>query len=201
MESPYDIIKHQFSRWIFLEFPIKIPIKFQSSPFFLAGPGALRIPRCSAVAIEVPCRMRLAERLWHLGDRSTTRGRRWGRHVCREKRCQNMMKRTSNGGKPWENLGKMLGKPQENAGNTRGICWWEPWWNRMDFHDKTIWNVANITNMWIPWVCFDFFAKASKPTGDSPQVPRLLVSHMFPAVAVQRAQWFRKSDYSGKNAW
>jgi hypothetical protein len=45
-----------------------------------------------------------------------------------------------------------------------------------------------------------FFAKASKPTGDSPQVPRLLVSHMFPAVAVQRAQWFRKSDYSGKNA-
>ena len=143
-------------------------MKFQSSPFFLAGPGALRIPRCSAVAIEVPCRMRLAERLWHLGDRSTTRGRRWGRNVCREKRCQNMMKRTSNGGKPWENLGKMLGKPQG--------CW--------EYAGDLLVRKPMVKPN--GFFMIKPFKKRGKQTSQS-HVDPLSWSHGQPAVAVQRA--------------
>jgi len=42
-----------------------------------------------------------------------------------------MMKRTSNGGKPWENLGKMLGIRGGFAGENHGETGWI-------FHDKTI---------------------------------------------------------------
>lgn len=101
-----------------------------------------------------------------------------------------------------------MGKSRKNAGKTTGKCWEYAG----DLLVRTMvkpdgffmikpfetWQTSQTCGS-LEFV-LSFFAKASKPTGDSPQVPRLLVSHMFPAVAVQRAQWFRKSDYSGKNA-